>query len=116
VQGGERIWTIREAFPTVSAEALRRALALSAASESDHRLVLSNEDEAKRVHDAFRTRSRGKIYPWIKLERKGAELRLSQAEENTIQFIAQEGFRSMFSSVWPCQIEEVDEEIDEDES
>jgi hypothetical protein len=110
VKDGQRVWAITEAFPPVSADVLRRAIALSAASESDHRLVLTSEDEAQRVLDAFRARSLGKIYPWIRLERKGAELRLSQVEENTIQFIAAAGFRLMFSTVWPHEPEPEDED------
>jgi len=108
------VWTISETFPVVSADVLRRALALSDASESDNKLVLTSPEEAQRVLDAFRAR-RTPMYPWITLERKGAELRLSQAEEGTIQFIALAGFISLFSNVWPCEMPEVDEESEVDE-
>jgi len=49
-EGGERVWRITEAFPRVSGDVLRHALALSAAAESDHRLVLADVAEAERVY------------------------------------------------------------------
>jgi len=109
-EGGERVWRITEAFPRVSGDVLRHALALSAAAESDHRLVLADVAEAERVYAAFQ---RDK-YPWNPLTRKGAALYLATPHPQTIHVIAQAGFRSLFSSVWPpALVEDLDDDTDD---
>jgi len=114
VVGGECIWTIRETFPRVSADVLRRALALSAAAESDDRLTLADEKEAKRVYEAFKARWAYKVYPWMKLTLTGAELRLAPGDTSVIHYVALAGFRAMFESVWPHDPEPEDEDLDGD--
>jgi hypothetical protein len=102
------VWEVQAAYPAISADTLRSALRLTAAAESDSRLVLDSPEEARLVHKRFLAEYGFLLADGNQALCKGNEIRFKNADENAMHFLAATAFQLRFTGVW--RMETLDEE------
>jgi len=98
-------WRITEAFPTVPAERLRAALALSAEVESRERITVLSEQEAETILERA-TKEYGFLYEENPLRKEAGALRLEKPQDQALCIVGSFAYRVRFADTWPMPPEE----------